>query len=83
MMTTHTTIRVSTVFGTVITTLFFSPIMLQAQVLEEIIVTAQRRTQSLQDVPISVELFDSDTIREQGFRDMSYLADFSPGVIID
>ncbi len=53
-----------------------------ALVLEEIIVTAQRREQSLQEVPISVEVFSGTVIRQQGFRDLDDLANFSPTVLI-
>lgn len=51
--------------------------------IEEILVTAQRRTQSLQDVPTSVEVFSGRDIRRQGFRDMDDLANFSPTVLIE
>lgn len=51
--------------------------------LEEIVVTAQRRTQSLQEVPISIEAVSGDEIRQQGFRNMDQLADFSPSILID
>ena len=50
--------------------------------LEEIIVTAQRREQSLQEVPISVEVFSGNLIRQQGWRDLDDLANFSPTVLI-
>lgn len=55
----------------------------QAQTLEEVVVTAQRREQSLQEVPISVEATTGAVIQQQGFRDMPELADFSPTVVID
>ena len=53
-----------------------------ALALEEIIVTAQRREQSLQEVPISIEVFSGNLIRQQGFRDLDDLANFSPTVLI-
>jgi outer membrane receptor protein involved in Fe transport len=49
-----------------------------ARVLEEITVTAQRREQSLREVPISVEIVSGEEIALQGFRDMTQLASFSP-----
>jgi iron complex outermembrane receptor protein len=55
----------------------------QRAVLEEIIVTAQRREQSLQDVPIAIEVFSGSEIRRQGFRDLDDLANFSPTVLIE
>ncbi len=59
------------------------PLTLQAQALEEIVVTAQRRTQSLQEVPISIDAISGEEIRRQGFRNMDQLADFSPSILID
>ncbi len=41
--------------------------------LEEVVVTAQKRVQSLQDVPISVQAFSSETMREIGANVMSDL----------
>lgn len=37
--------------------------------LEEIIVTARKRSQRLQDVPLAVQAFDTNAIREKGLRD--------------
>ena len=54
-----------------------------ALALEEIIVTAQRREQSLMEVPVSIEVFSGDLIRQQGFRDLDDLANFSPTVLIE
>ena len=53
-----------------------------AQTLEEVIVTAQRREQSLQEVPISVEAFTAAEIQRQGYRDLNELGTFSPSVYI-
>ena len=50
--------------------------------LEEVIVTAQRREQLLQDVPVSVEVFSGKDIRKQGYRDIDDLANFSASVLI-
>lgn len=54
----------------------------QAQQLEEIVVTAQRRTQSLQDVPLSIETVSGQDIIRQGYRDLVSMSDFTPGVDI-
>jgi len=48
--------------------------------LEEIVVTAQRRIQSLQDVPISIDVVSGETILQEGFRDLEQLEGFSPGL---
>ena len=52
------------------TALFLAlPLLAQAQapVLEEVIVTAQRRTESLQDVPVSVSAIRGDLIKRNNF----------------
>ena len=53
----------------------------QAQQLEEIVVTAQRREQSLQEVPISIEAYTGADIRKQGYRDLETLSSMIPGII--
>lgn len=50
--------------------------------LEEVVVTAQRREQSLQEVPISIETIGGADIRRQGYRDMIDLSNFSASVIV-
>ncbi|MFT7458255.1 MAG: iron complex outermembrane receptor protein [Planctomycetota bacterium] len=75
------------VFLTLVSIIFLRPTTVLAQedhalVLEEIIVTAQRREQNLKEVPISIEVFGGREIRQQGFRDIDDLANFSPTVLI-
>ncbi|HWG69525.1 MAG TPA: TonB-dependent receptor plug domain-containing protein, partial [Steroidobacteraceae bacterium] len=48
--------------------------------LAEVIVTAQRRTERLQDVPISVSVYSQATMDAQGTRDIDGLARLTPGV---
>lgn len=55
---------------------------LNAQVLEEIVVTAQKREQSLQDVPISMLAIAGDEIQAGGFSDMEDLAVFVPNLFM-
>jgi iron complex outermembrane receptor protein len=54
-----------------------------SQQLEEIIVTAQRRVQSLQEVPISITTVSSAEILKQGFREMEDIESFVPSVEIE
>lgn len=70
-----------TVF-TIVVTILLTPVIPSAQVLDEIIVTAQRRVQSLQDVPISIETISNEELTRQGYRDLIGLSDFTPGVEI-
>lgn len=51
--------------------------------IEEIVVTAQRREQSLQEVPVSIETVTGLEIQRQGFRDLNELSNFSPSIYID
>ncbi len=47
--------------------------------LDEVIVTAQKRQQSLQDVPLSVSAFSGDMLKESRMADIRGLVDFTPG----
>lgn len=49
--------------------------------LEEIVVTAQRRAQDVQDVPISIAAFSQKTMDEQGIRDIADIAKFTPNLV--
>ena len=53
-----------------------------AQVLEEIVVTAQKREQSLQDVPISMLAISGDDIVQGGFANMEDLSVFVPNLFM-
>jgi iron complex outermembrane receptor protein len=48
--------------------------------LEEIVVTAQRREQRLQDVPISVTAMNQEQLDSQGVRDIDDVAKLTPGI---
>lgn len=50
--------------------------------LEEIVVTAQKRAESLQDVPIAVTAFSGDDMREQGIGDFQGISERTPGLLI-
>lgn len=54
----------------------------QAQVLEEVIVTAQKRAESLQDVPISVSAMQGDKLQSAGIPNMQALSDHVPNLYI-
>ncbi|RMB08487.1 TonB-dependent receptor [Eilatimonas milleporae] len=51
--------------------------------LEEITVTARRRAETLQDVPISVTAFDGDQLTLMATQDIVELAKFSPNVTLE
>ncbi len=50
--------------------------------LEEIIVTAQKRQESLQDVPIAVTAFTADTLNALGVNDVTDVVKFTPGLTL-
>ncbi|MBL4788862.1 MAG: TonB-dependent receptor [Kordiimonadaceae bacterium] len=50
--------------------------------LEEILVTARRRSESLQDVPVAVTAFSSDTLKLIGATDITYLAQSLPNTTL-
>ena len=53
---------------------------LLAQELEEIIVTATKREESVMDVPLAIQALSGDFIREVNLNDAKDLAQFTPGV---
>jgi len=51
--------------------------------LEEVVVTAQKRTQNLQDVPVAVTAFTGEMLRESGVRDMFELSAMAPSLSVE
>ncbi|MBT8115708.1 MAG: hypothetical protein KJP04_10010, partial [Arenicella sp.] len=49
--------------------------------LEEIVVTAQKRAQSLQDVPISISTLDGGKIEQAGMNNLEDLAAYVPNLM--
>ncbi|MDT8399017.1 MAG: TonB-dependent receptor [Pseudomonadales bacterium] len=61
-----------------------SPGVAQAQpVLQEITVTAQKRAQNIQDVPIAVSAFSPEMLADKGISDVSQLSNLTPNVTLD
>ncbi|MBT4520803.1 MAG: TonB-dependent receptor [Halieaceae bacterium] len=54
----------------------------EALILEEILVTATRRTERLQDVPMSVSAFGSDFLQDSGINDLTNLDEYTPNLKI-
>ncbi len=52
----------------------------QAQMLEEVVVTAQKRVESLGDVPISVNVVGAEKITDSGITNLHDLSDFVPNL---
>ena len=51
--------------------------------LVEVVVTAQRREEKLQDVPIAVTAFSSETLRNRALGDIHALSNLTPSVNLD
>ena len=54
----------------------------QTGALEEVIVTATKRSASLQDVPVTVNAFSAETIQEAGINNASDLAVMTPSLTV-
>ena len=50
--------------------------------IEEILVTAQRRTQALQEVPIAMQVVDEKLISDVAAEDLGDLNGFVPGLVV-
>ena len=61
-------------------TMNVSPAIAQGLVLEEILVTARKRVESLQDVPVAVTVFDESTIERAQINTTADLEKFVPNV---
>ena len=55
----------------------------QAGGIQEIIVTAQKRAENVQDVPIAITAFAGDALKERAVADVSSLSNISPNVTLD
>jgi iron complex outermembrane receptor protein len=55
----------------------------QAQVLEEIVVTARKREESLQDIPMSITALTAADIKERGITDLFSLSQYTPGFYME
>lgn len=74
----HKTFQLSTL------ALALAPVAALAQpMLEEVVVTAQKRTESLQDVPIAVAAMSGEKINDQGITNLEELTLYIPNVNIN
>lgn len=60
-----------------LSSLLSAPSMAQ---IEEIVVTAQKREQSLQDVPLAISAFDQNFLKESKISDFKDIINFTPGL---
>ncbi len=62
--------------------LLLHPLTAQAQVLEEIVVTAQKREQNIQDVSIAITAFSGEQLKELGLYNTRDLGLHVPGLLV-
>ncbi len=74
----QTAVQMSAIFAIALSQLASS----QGPMLEEIIVTATKRAEGLQDVPISMSVMSGEKIEQQGITELEDLAVFLPNVHI-
>ncbi len=62
-----------------------APVTVSAQQLaiEEIVVTARKRDESLKDIPLSISAFSVDQLRDKGIDNVHELAEATPGFAMD
>lgn len=56
------------------------PLLVSANALEEIVVTAQKRVESLQDTPVAVTAYNSDALETLGVANMNDLSTTAPSL---
>ena len=70
------------VVGISLAILVVAPISM-AQVIEEITVTARKKAENLQDVPISVNVITSEMLDRMGIKDLQDIAKLEPSLVFD
>tara|TARA_R110002110_G_scaffold409068_2_gene631119 strand:+ start:6786 stop:8039 length:1254 start_codon:yes stop_codon:yes gene_type:complete len=71
-----------TVLAAALSSVFASTAQAQAVTLEEVVVTAQKREQSLQETPIAITAFGVHEIEQRGIQDITDLGTIVPNVKI-
>ena len=71
--------RFSTIMNGLLS-LVLLPFIANAAVLEEVVVTAQKREQNVQDVGIAISAFTGDQMRTLGYSNAQQITALAPGV---
>ncbi len=54
----------------------------QSLVIEEVVVTAQKKSESMQDTPIAITAFTEDSLEQMGIKNASDVGEFTPNITI-
>jgi outer membrane receptor protein involved in Fe transport len=79
----HRYAPLTTAIATVLGSVAAGPAAAQPAELEEIVVTATRRSAFLEDVPLSVTVFSQEKIDAQGLKTIDDLVDYTPGLLLN
>ncbi len=60
----------------------YTAVQAQESMLEEVVVTAQKRSERLIEVPISITTLSAETIEQSGVRELKELGDLTPNLMI-
>ena len=74
--------RISAMSAAVASTLLSGHAFSQDKMLEEVVVTATRRAESIQDIPINITALSSDMIQRERLSDLSDIAQRVPGMTV-
>ena len=75
--------RAATVVVAFATATVLASSIASAEGLEEVIVTAQKRTENVQDVPIAITAYTSEALQSKGLSDLTRLSAITPNVNLD
>lgn len=76
-------IKIRSLASALALTAYGAGVLAQPLMLEEVMVTAQKRTENLQDVPISIIAMSGETIDDLGITDLEELTQYIPNVTIN
>ncbi len=81
-MRNRTTFQISTLSAAIAATLFSGYTTAQESGLEEVLVTATRRSESLQDIPINITALNGTMIERERLTDLTDIARMVPGMTV-
>ena len=68
--------------GMVLVSMTPEPVLAASGVIEEIVVTARQRDESLQEAPVTITALSSDTIERLALNNLDQLSDLVPNLLV-